>query len=153
SALLTALLTSRLQSRHDLWFATWLGEAFLASAIGALTMLQKARAVKTILHGPGRKFALNLLPAMIVGAVLTFALYQHDLFALMPGVWLMLYGVAVVNGGAYSVKVVPIMGVCFMVIGALALVTPFSWANWCMAAGFGGLQIVFGAIIAWRYGG
>jgi hypothetical protein len=153
SALLTALLTSRLQSRHDLWFATWMGEAFLAVAIGALSMLQKARAMKTILNGPGRKFALNLFPAMIAGAVLTLVLYQHDLFTLMPGVWLLLYGAAVVSGGTYSVKVVPIMGLCFMAIGALAFFLPFAWANWCMAAGFGGLQIAFGAVIAWRYGG
>src|SRR5437016_3085668 len=82
SALLTALLTSRLQSREQLWFATWLGEAFLAFAIGALAMLQKARAVKTILHGPGRRFALNLFPAMIGGAVLTLVLYREHLFTL-----------------------------------------------------------------------
>jgi hypothetical protein len=153
SALLTALLTSRLQSRQELWFATWMGEAVLAFGIGALTMLQKARAMKTILYGPGRKFALNLFPAMIGGAVLTVALYQQSLFTLMPGVWLLLYGVAVVSGGTYSVKVVPIMGLCFMAIGAIAFLVPFAWANWCMAIGFGGLQIAFGAVIAWRYGG
>jgi len=153
SALLTALLTSRLQSRQELWFATWMGEAVLAFGIGALTMLQKARAMKTILYGPGRKFALNLFPAMIGGAVLTVALYQNNLFTLMPGVWLLLYGVAVVSGGTYSVKVVPIMGLCFMAIGAIAFLVPFAWANWCMAFGFGGLQIAFGAVIAWRYGG
>ena len=153
SALLTALLTSRLQSRQALWFATWMGEAVLAFGIGALTMLQKARAMKTIFYGPGRKFALNLFPAMIGGAVLTVALYQNNLFTLMPGVWLLLYGVAVVSGGTYSVKVVPIMGLCFMAIGAIAFLVPFAWANWCMAVGFGGLQIAFGAVIAWRYGG
>jgi len=153
SALLTALLTSRLQSRQELWFATWMGEAVLAFGIGALTMLQKARAMKTILYGPGRKFALNLFPAMIGGAVLTVALYQNNLFTLMPGVWLLLYGVALVSGGTYSVKVVPIMGLCFMAIGAIAFLVPFAWANWCMAFGFGGLQIAFGAVIAWRYGG
>jgi hypothetical protein len=152
SALLTALLASRLGSR-ELWFATWLGEALLAFAIGGLALVQKARAVKTILHGPGRKFALNLLPAMIGGGVLTLVLYREGLYTLMPGIWLMLYGVAVVSGGVYSVKVVPIMGICFMVIGSIALVTPFEWANWCMAAGFGGLQIICGAVIAWRYGG
>jgi hypothetical protein len=152
SALLTALLTSRLESR-ELWFATWLGEALLAFAIGGLALVQKAREVKTILYGPGRKFALNLFPAMIGGAVLTGVLYWDHLFTLMPGVWLLFYGVAVVSGGTYSVKVVPIMGMCFMAIGAVALIVPFEWANWCMAAGFGGLQIVFGAVIARRYGG
>jgi hypothetical protein len=153
SALLTALISSRLPSK-DLWVASWLGEAVLALAIGGWAMAQKARAVQsTLLDGPGRKFALGLCPAMIAGVVLTLVLYQNALFGLMPGVWLLLYGVAVVTGGAYSVSVVPIMGVSFMVLGAVALFSPLAWANWFMAAGFGVLQIVFGVIIARRYGG
>src|SRR5437667_10182754 len=114
SALLTALISSRLPSK-DLWVASWLGEAVLALAIGGWAMAQKARAVQsTLLDGPGRKFALNLFPAMIAGAILTLVLYQHGLFGIMPGVWLLLYGVAVVTGGAFSVNIVPIMGLCFM---------------------------------------
>jgi len=153
SALLTALISSRLPSK-DLWVASWLGEAVLALAIGGWAMAQKARAVQsTLLDGPGRKFALGLCPAMIAGVVLTLVLYRNALFGLMPGVWLLLYGVAVVTGGAYSVSVVPIMGVSFMVLGTIALFSPLAWANWFMAAGFGALQIVFGVIIARRYGG
>lgn len=153
SALLTALISSRLPTR-DLWFAAWLGEALLALAIGSWAMAQKAKAAQApLLYGPGRKFALSLCPAMIAGAVLTLMLYHNGLFALMPGVWLLLYGVAVVTGGAYSVNVVPIMGVSFMVLGAVALFSPFAWANWFMAAGFGVLQIAFGTVIARRYGG
>ena len=153
SALLTALISSRLPSK-DLWVASWLGEAVLALAIGGWAMAQKARAVQsTLLDGPGRKFALGLCPAMIAGVVLTLVLYRNALFGLMPGVWLLLYGVAVVTGGAYSVNVVPIMGVSFMVLGTIALFSPLAWANWFMAAGFGALQIVFGVIIARRYGG
>jgi hypothetical protein len=37
-------------------------------------------------------------------------------------------------------------------MGALALLLP-TWGTWWMAAGFGGLHILFGAIIARRYGG
>jgi hypothetical protein len=153
SALLTALISSRLPSR-ELWVASWIGEAALALAIGGWAMAQKAKAVQSaLLDGPGRKFALSLCPAMLAGGILTLVLYQNSLFGLMPGVWLLLYGVAVVAGGAFSVNVVPIMGVCFMILGSIALFTPLAWANWFMAAGFGGLQIVFGVIIARRYGG
>jgi hypothetical protein len=153
SALLTSLISSRLPSQ-DLWFESWIGEAVLALAIGSWAMVQKSRAARMpLLNGPGRKFAVNLCPAMIAGAVLTFVLYQHSLFGLMAGVWLLLYGVAIVTGGAFSVSVVPIMGLSFMVLGSVALFMPFAWANWFMAAGFGVLQITFGIVIARRYGG
>jgi hypothetical protein len=153
SALLTAVISSRLPS-NDLWMASWLGEAILALAIGGWAMSQKAKAVQsTLLGGPGRKFALSLCPAMIAGAILTLVLYRNGFFALMPGVWLLLYGVAVVTGGAFSVNIVPIMGISFMMLGTIALFSPAAWANWFMAGGFGALQIVFGVVIARRYGG
>ena len=153
SALLTAFISSQLPSR-DIWFAAWLGEAMFAFAIGAWAMVQKAKAVKApLLYGPGRKFALSLCPAMIAGAVFSVVLYANDLFQLMPGTWLLLYGVAVVTGGAFSVRVVPIMGGCFMAIGALALFAPFSLANLFMVLGFGIIHIAFGVVIARRYGG
>lgn len=153
SALLTAFISNQLPSR-ELWFSTWLGEAMFAFAIGVWAMVQKAKAFKApILYGPGRKFALSLCPAMVAGAILTAVLYSNDLFHLMPGTWLLTYGVAVVTGGAFSVRVVPIMGVGFMALGAVALFAPLALANWFMAAGFGGLQIACGLIIARRYGG
>jgi hypothetical protein len=153
SALLTAVFSGRFPSR-ELWFASWLGEAVLALAIGGWAMAQKAKASQsTLLCGPGRKFALSLFPAMIAGALLTVVLYRQQLFGLLPGTWLLLYGVSVVTGGAFSVNVVPIMGLSFMGVGAIALFSPFEWANWFMAAGFGVLHIVFGMVIARRYGG
>jgi len=153
SALMTAGISGRLPSRQW-WFASWLAEAGLALAIGGWAMTQKAKAAKSpLLYGPGRKFALNLCPAMIAGAILTVAFYRMQLFALMPGTWLLLYGASVVTSGTFSVRVVPIMGLSFMVLGTVALIAPFSWANWFMAAGFGALHIVFGIVIARRYGG
>jgi hypothetical protein len=85
--------------------------------------------------------------------LLTFALHRAALFPLMPGTWLLLYGTAVATAGAFSVRVVPFMGVCFMLLGAAALFAPASLAPWFMAVGFGGLNIAFGLVIARRYGG
>jgi hypothetical protein len=135
------------------WLVTWLAEALLALAIGGWTMVRKARAADdSILTGPGRRFGLSFLPAIAVGALLTLALYLAGEWRLMPAVWLLLYGTGVVAGGAFSVPVVPVMGVGFLVLGSLALFVP-RLDNWLLAIGFGGLHIVFGIWIARRYGG
>ena len=154
---LTALLAAPLAARQptvERWLAVWLAAALLAFAMGMVFMNRKARAARTpLLVGPGRKFALSLFPPLAVAAVLTVVLYRAEMPGLIPGMWLLLYGTGVVTGGAFSVGIVPVMGLCFMLEGALALFCPASWGNWFMAAGFGGIQIVFGIIIARRYGG
>ena len=62
-------------------------------------------------------------------------------------------GTAVITGGAFSVSIVPVMGLSFLALGALEIFAPAAWVNYFMAAGFGGLHIVFGGIIARRHGG
>ena len=153
TALLAALLAAR-QPTPELWLATWLGEAVVALAIGGSTMVRKAFAVNDpLLSGPGRRAGLSLLPPMVAGGLLTVALSRAGLWHALPGTWLLLYGTGFVTGGAFSVRIVPVMGLCFMTVGAVALLGPAVWGNWLMAAGFGGLHLVFGAIIARRYGG
>jgi hypothetical protein len=90
---------------------------------------------------------------MFAAVVLTTVLYRYGIYSLLPGMWLMLYGVAVVAGGTNSVRLVPVMGICFMVLGVLALALGGEWANFSMGMGFGVLHMVFGAVIARRYGG
>jgi hypothetical protein len=142
------------QSRDAQWLAVWLGEAVVGVVVGGAAMVRKARTANDpLLSGPGRRFGLSFLPPIVVGALLTIALHRVALFTLMPGMWLLLYGTAVATAGAFSVRIVPLMGTLFMVLGAAALFAPAGWWPWLMAAGFGGLNIAFGLIIARRYGG
>jgi hypothetical protein len=152
TALGAAVVAARQQSTLN-WLVVWLAEAILALAIGGWTMVRKARAVNdSLLSGPGRRFGLSFLPPLVVGGLLTVALYFGGGLRLMPAVWLLLYGTGVITGGAFSVPVVPVMGLGFLALGTVALFGP-GLGNWLLAAGFGGLHIVFGFWIARRYGG
>ena len=136
------------------WMKVWLAEAALAIAITVWASARKARRLGVpLVSAVARKFVLALLPPLVAGAALTVALWFSGHRHLVPGVWLLLYGTAVVTGGSFSVRAVPLMGYCFMVLGAVALALPLGWAWLLLAAGFGGLHIVFGAVIARRYGG
>jgi hypothetical protein len=132
----------------------WIAAAVIAPAVSLWATVRKARnAHVPILSGPGRKFLLAFFPPLVVGALLTLVLYRGGLVEMIPGMWLLLYGTGVLAGGAFSVRVVPVMGLCFMLAGAIALFSPPSWNGWIMAAAFGGLHIGFGIPIARRHGG
>lgn len=132
----------------------WLASAVLSPLFMLWAMVRKARAARMpLLSGPGRKFVLSFSPPMFVGALLTLVLFRAGFLEAIPGVWLLLYGTAVVAGGAFSVKIVPVMGICFMVAGVLAVFSPIFWHPWILGAAFGGLHIAFGVAIARRHGG
>jgi hypothetical protein len=153
TALGAAWLASR-QASSAGWLLTWLVEALLAFLVTFGAMAWKARrAHLSLFSAPGQRFALSLLPPLIAGALLTAMLLVSGMTALLPGLWLLLYGTGVVTGGAFSVRTVPVMGLAFMGLGAVTLVAPPSWGDALLAVGFGGLHIVFGAFIAWRHGG
>ena len=136
------------------WLATWLAGAIVAVVVAIVGIWLKARRLGVPLGaGPGRKFALGFLPPLLVGAIMTGALYYAGAPQLLPAFWLLAFGAGVLGGGALSVRPVPVMGACFMVLGAVALVVPASWGNWLLLAGFGGVHLVFGFYIAARHGG
>jgi len=133
---------------------TWLVEAFLAFAIGLLAMWQKSKIGGTsLLSVPAKKFALGFVPPLVAGVVITLGLWRNEYYAVLAPVCILCYGAAVVCGGAFSVRVVPVMGWCFIALGALAFALPTSYGNVMMAASFGGLHVIFGAVIARKYGG
>lgn len=153
SALGAAAIASQ-QPTLERWLATWLLEAVVAMTIAGLAIRRKANAAKgPVLSAPARRFVLSFAPPFVVGALLTAVLYRAGLTAPIPGTWLLLYGTGVVTGGAFSVRVVPVMGLCFMSLGAVALFCPLAWGTALLAAGFGGLHLAFGIVIARSYGG
>lgn len=154
---LTAVVAAGVAARTrtpEAWLVTWLVAALVAMLVGVWATVRKVRAANVpILSGPAQKFVLSLAPPLFAGALLTVALYRAGLLAPLPGMWLLLYGAAVMTAGAFSVRIVPVMGLSFMLAGTLALFSPAAWGNWFLGAGFGGLQVLYGIIIARRYGG
>jgi hypothetical protein len=151
---LFAAFAAHLSKSPRAWLAIWSGEALMALIIGLGFSYRKAMRNNTpLLSRPFRRFVLAMVPAVYVGALVTYMLYRAGAPQLMPPVWLLLYGVGVSSGGAFSVRVVPIMGVLFLGIGTVAAIAPSAWADPLMALGFGGLHLVFGFVIARFYGG
>jgi hypothetical protein len=151
---LTALVAAALAPGRAEWLAVWMGEAAVALVVAGAATVRKAGMLHIpLMDAPAKRFALSFAPPMMAGALLTVALVRAGLTSSLPGVWLLLYGAGIVTGGTFSVPVVPVMGLCFMGAGGLALFAPASWGDAIMAAGFGGLHLVFGFIIARRHGG
>src|SRR5205823_4244367 len=110
---------------NSAWLKIWLAEAFLAALIAVISMVWKAnRRGLPLFTGPGRKVALGLFPPLIAGAFLTFLLQRAGLEPVLASAWLLLYGAGIITGGAYSVSIVPVMGLCFMATGALSALAP-----------------------------
>jgi len=164
-----AAAIARQQPNGSRWMAVWFVEAVVSFVIAGYAMTRKARAANVpMLAGPGRKFILSFLPAMLAGMTLTALFVAIDQWVLLPGIWMLIYGAGVMAGGAFSVRIVPVMGAAFMVVGTIGLAIPFvaSYAgipgavfsavglrDILMASGFGALHIAFGLLIARRHGG
>lgn len=134
--------------------SVWLGEAVLAFLIGLLALWQKSKiAGQSLFSTPARKFAITFAPPLFAGVIVVLGLWRYGHYYEMAPVCIVSYGAAVACGGAFSVRVVPLMGWSFIALGAIAFVLPSSYGNLMMALSFGVLHIIFGAIIARRYGG
>ena len=132
----------------------WLAEAVLALLLAFIAVQMKSKRLQPLTSVAGRGRALlSFMPPLMVGVVLTSILYREHVLSVLPGMWLLLYGAAVVTGGAFSVRIVPVMGLCFMFAGMVALLAPTAWGNAFLMLGFGTLHIAFGIVIARRHGG
>ena len=151
---LAAAFVARSSASNQQWLAVWVAAAAVAVPVGFMLMRGKARRHDLALwSAAGRRFAQGFVPAILVGAVLTVALVRVDAVELVPAVWLLLYGAGVLAGSSSSVPVLAWLGALFMVLGSVSLFTPPAWRDMWLAAGFGVLQIGFGAYIARNHGG
>ena len=153
TAIIAALIASRIET-PSMWLAVWLAEACIAGGISVASMTIKSHAANVpVFSGPIRKLVLSFSPPIAAGSVLTLALHAAGQMALIPGMWMLLYGAGVISAGTYSVSIVPFMGAAFMIAGLITLIAPAAWGTGLLIAAFGGLHILFGILIARRHGG
>lgn len=153
-ALVAGIAAAAQVNSHTGWLTCWIIAAVLAFIVGAAAMKRKAaHEGKAVLAAPGRRFVMSFAPAIVAGAALTIALVEARLWSTLPGMWLLLYGAAIASGGAFSTRLIPAMGSAFLVFGLAAMFGPPAWNDYWLIAGFGGLHLGFGLVIARRYGG
>lgn len=154
---ITAIIAAAAASQaptSEQWIIIWMGAAMLGVSIGLTAVWRKAKKANVeMFSGTGRRFWISFGTPVLVAGVITLALLLRNQTMMLPGIWLLCYGTGVITGGAFSVKIIPIMGGCFLLLGIIALFTPPSWGDAFMATGFGGLHILFGIIITRKYGG
>jgi hypothetical protein len=132
----------------------WIGTAFVAGSAGALGCWIKARRNEMSFFGdPGRRFLLCLIPALLVGVVLTVSLLPSAEVSLLPGLWMMLYGAGVLAAGTYASPPVVHMGGAFVIAGLFTHALPAGWANVLLGVAFGGLHLYFGYQVYRHHGG
>jgi hypothetical protein len=152
TAVTTGVVALRMPAQQQ--FIAWLIEAALALTIGCVTVRMKSKRLALSLSSrPAQRAFLSFVPPLLAGAVLTTVLYRAEMLTVLPGLWLLLYGAAVVTGGAFSVRIVPVMGLCFMLLGGVSLLAPAVWGDVFLILGFGVMHILFGTFIARRHGG
>ncbi|MFP6840619.1 MAG: hypothetical protein VB962_13725 [Pseudohongiellaceae bacterium] len=148
-----------LQTREEAWVYTWLAIAALGcvTGFGSTWYQSRSRAPATRLSAL-RRFGLALAPPILAACVLTDIFIRTGQFELMPGTWMLLYGAGVITAGALSISLIPVMGSVFMLLGAIGLYFADAWnvpvwqhmasMDFYLAAVFGGIHLLFGAIIA-----
>lgn len=151
-ALLTAALTYAM-SDPMLQVAVWVADAGMSVGIGALGAVWKAQKTgQSLRSGPFRRFLLGLAPAIFAGAVLTVLAVRTGQYILLPSLWLLLYGTGLLAAGAFSIRVVPLLGASFLALGTAAALIPAAGPA-LLAGGFTGLHLGFGYVIARHHGG
>jgi hypothetical protein len=138
------------------WAPHWLGIWLLAAAGalvggGALVARQVARRGHSRYWGPTRKFLLCLCPALLAGAVLTLVFETTGMTNAIPGMWLLLYGCAVLSASTVTTagiaRLICIMGALFVALGSMTFALPTTAHTAMLGLGFGVLHIIFGILI------
>ena len=105
---------------------------------------------QTILGPMAVRMLINLAIPLITGGIFCLVLFRHDEFGLIAPATLIFYGLALVNGGKYTLNDIRNLGIAEIGLGIIGLFYPgFGLELW--AIGFGVLHIVYGWMMYHKY--
>jgi len=164
SAIVSVIATSRilharyhahqpLQSAYPSLGVLWLCELALAVGIEFACNKRRARYVGKRVASPlGAHIIVAALPAFVGALALTAFFALHGLAALVWGIWMLTYGLAICAVGLFSVRPVSYLGSAFVLAGAVTLLLPTQLQLFMMGLTFGGFHIVYGALMGRKHG-
>jgi hypothetical protein len=96
-----------------------------------------------------RTVGLSILPALVVGGALSFALIRAEQGALLPGLWYCCYGAGLFASRTMIPRAVVPMAAIFLLAGIGLLFAPpeIALAWWVMPLGFGAMQLAIGYFV------
>jgi hypothetical protein len=92
----------------------------------------------------------NLVIPLIAGGFFVLRILQMDHIFLIAPTCLIFYGLALINASKYTLGEIRYLGLCELTLGIINLWVPgYGLVFW--AVGFGGLHILYGIIMWWKY--
>lgn len=132
--------------------AAWGPVAALGLAVDVWFTVALARGRGESAWSPAaRQLVGGLLPGLLAGAILTAFLFDLRHVEALPGAWMVCYGAALMGASLFAPWEVRWAGLSFLAAGALSLLLFRARALEAMAAGFGGIHLLFGLYVLARY--
>jgi hypothetical protein len=97
-----------------------------------------------------RRVLINLGIPLVTGGLFLAGLAWHAEWPLVAPTCLIFYGLALVNASKYTLGEIRYLGLLEIGLGLVNMYYPH-WGLYFWALGFGGLHIVYGLIMWWKY--
>ncbi|MDX1906391.1 MAG: hypothetical protein SF053_05095 [Bacteroidia bacterium] len=158
------LLRNGIYDELDAWYGTRVSNEvliqlvliallILVCAVGAasyFTIRHSRRQQQPIWTYASRQLALNIFIPLTAGAVFCIELAIVGAGGMVPGATLLFYGLALLNGSKYTVPEIRYLGMLEIGLGLISSMF-WGWGLLFWTIGFGGLHIVYGAVMYYRY--
>lgn len=134
--------------------ALWLGSVLASLALYYAIALRDAKRLGVSLESRPSQLARRAMgPSLLAAAVISLRLVVDGTLGYLPGIWILAYGVALVNAGLFSTQAPRVLGLLFIAVGILAIL---AWPQFDLALtglSFGAFHVGFGWFVLSRKSG